>query len=411
MRHWVAARIPKLCRDWSVESFEETREQTPASHPPHGSPPGSLELTFEQSGAPVHSWWNVVSNYALWPSALTVLALAAACGLSFCPPIRRSIGRHPAAWRRLLFGAAAATVLSAVLLAGNTVRGWVDLLPAAGATLLFAGALTACGAMGLLVSCAWRDACQRKGGVRSALSAICVLLAVNLTSLACAALDDAALGDAAQKSQDSAENQNVVCLRAATSLQPVQGVLALTDQGRPIELFAASRHSTGGSSTSSVDGESSPGARWLDEYGGWYQVIATQEPQVGEGGHGLVFTAGRFQLRDESIAAILADNGYRQVALPAPGDLIVYRDGAQRIMHSGVVKFVADDGLVVIDSQLGAEQRVLHRPDGAGFAHFAHGFYRSSRGGHLLSIVAEPGYETKGSGRSGGDRPPAASSL
>jgi hypothetical protein len=79
--------------------------------------------------------------------------------------------------------------------------------------------------------------------------------------------------------------------------------------------------------------------------------------------HGWVFTGGQYLLTKDCVEAILADNDYQVVRQPRPGDVIVYRDAFNQILHTGLVQLALDDGLVLIESKWGIEERYLHRPE------------------------------------------------
>lgn len=102
--------------------------------------------------------------------------------------------------------------------------------------------------------------------------------------------------------------------------------------------------------------------------------------------HGWVFTGGRFRLSADDVALILSENGYREVATPAPGDVVVYRTNGA-IGHTGVVRYVTPGEPVLVESKWGDLGVFLHAaersPYGAEFT-----FHRSSRSGHALLGVA-----------------------
>ena len=78
-----------------------------------------------------------------------------------------------------------------------------------------------------------------------------------------------------------------------------------------------------------------------------------------------------------------------KVAEPEPGDLIVYRDVDNSIMHTGVVKAIGKDGFSLIESKWGFHGRFLHESKVQAYSdNFA--FYRSPRNGHLLKVRFTP---------------------
>jgi hypothetical protein len=94
--------------------------------------------------------------------------------------------------------------------------------------------------------------------------------------------------------------------------------------------------------------------------------------------HGWVFTGGRHLLKGTGVEMILEDNGYQIVKKPQPGDVIVYRDLVNQIVHTGIVRVAFDDGQVLIESKWGIAGRYLHLAEDQYYSkYFA--FYRSPR--------------------------------
>ena len=52
--------------------------------------------------------------------------------------------------------------------------------------------------------------------------------------------------------------------------------------------------------------------------------------------------------------------GYEPVSTPQPGDIVVYWGDAGEPAHSGIVRAVGSEGLVVIESKWGRLGRYLH---------------------------------------------------
>jgi hypothetical protein len=100
--------------------------------------------------------------------------------------------------------------------------------------------------------------------------------------------------------------------------------------------------------------------------------------------HGFVFTGGRYWLGGAQVNAILDDNGYEQVSVAQLDDLAVYRDPSGAIAHTGIVRGLAADGVVLVESKWGQGGRFIHRHDRHSYPDAECTFYRSPRGGHLL---------------------------
>lgn len=111
--------------------------------------------------------------------------------------------------------------------------------------------------------------------------------------------------------------------------------------------------------------------------------------------HGWVFAAGEFIIRGAEVDQILQDNGYRPTSEPRPGDLIVYRDSDNKVLHTGVVKAAGRDGFLLIESKWGLHGRFLHEPQQQSYSNnFA--YFRSPRIGHGLDRAPSTGQELPG---------------
>ncbi len=120
-----------------------------------------------------------------------------------------------------------------------------------------------------------------------------------------------------------------------------------------------------------------------------WRIIRTGDPDPTYNCHGWVFTAGRFALRSEDVELILEDNQYTRVDRPQPGDVIVYRDDQGRILHTGLVRSVIGNEIVLIESKWGPLGRFLHGPEDQPWGD-NYAYYRSPRPGHLLAVIEGP---------------------
>jgi hypothetical protein len=111
-------------------------------------------------------------------------------------------------------------------------------------------------------------------------------------------------------------------------------------------------------------------------------LIRHEQPTDGSNCHGWVFAGGRFWVGGEAVEGILAENGYVAVADPAPGDLVVYRQGGA-IAHTGVVRYVTAGLPVLVEGKWGSLGVYLHPVDKSCYGG-DYTFYRSPRPGHLL---------------------------
>jgi hypothetical protein len=67
--------------------------------------------------------------------------------------------------------------------------------------------------------------------------------------------------------------------------------------------------------------------------------------------HGLTFLSRRAWLADEdAVELVLSDDGYAEVPTGRvlPGDIVVYRDHAHRIEHTGIVVLAGPDGSLTV---------------------------------------------------------------
>jgi hypothetical protein len=155
---------------------------------------------------------------------------------------------------------------------------------------------------------------------------------------------------------------------------------AVTDAGNPLPLFAPDI--------------AADRADHLDEEGFLRKqplrqgVIRTAGPTLAYNCHGWVFVGGRHWLRGREVEQVLRDNDYRRVSQPGPGDVAVYRDDSGAVVHSGLVRTVTAEGLVLVESKWGGRGRYLHPPDDHCYGDVACTYYRSPRQGHLLALDA-----------------------
>jgi cell wall-associated NlpC family hydrolase len=93
------------------------------------------------------------------------------------------------------------------------------------------------------------------------------------------------------------------------------------------------------------------------------------------------------------VDTILADNGYLPVEHAQAGDLIICRTESGVPSHTGIVRFVGDDGMVLVESKWGPLGVFLHTPETQPYEQ-QFGFWRSPRSGHRLRILPEMSAET-----------------
>ena len=148
-----------------------------------------------------------------------------------------------------------------------------------------------------------------------------------------------------------------------------------TDHGRKIDVFIY-RQSEGAEAAEDTT---------LSDERLAHEVIRLAGPDPACNCHGWVFTGGKYGVPGESVDAILSDNGYTIVRDAAEGDLIVYRDAAGEVLHTGLVRLVGADGLILVESKWGPLGLYLHPPKAQPWGHNIT-YYRSARQGHLLKM-------------------------
>ncbi len=105
--------------------------------------------------------------------------------------------------------------------------------------------------------------------------------------------------------------------------------------------------------------------------------------------HGWVFAYGKFLLSGSDVEVILTENGYEKVTQPQAGDVIVYRSQLGKILHTGLVQSVLDDGSPLIESKWAVDQRYIHQVKDQPFSTI-YEYYRTNRPTHHLAIFQRP---------------------
>jgi hypothetical protein len=156
---------------------------------------------------------------------------------------------------------------------------------------------------------------------------------------------------------------------------PINDAVVVTDQGR---IFSVFRFDT------DRRGSDQRVQRMFEK-----RIIRVASEDAQTNCHGWVFTGGRYGIPSAAVDAVLQDNGYSAAASPERGDVIVYRDEAGSIVHSGCVRRVHEDGQVWIESKWGPGGRYLHRPEDQCYSS-AFTYFRSARATHEVRIVQTP---------------------
>lgn len=101
--------------------------------------------------------------------------------------------------------------------------------------------------------------------------------------------------------------------------------------------------------------------------------------------HGWVFTGGRWIITNGDVESILADNGYRTVERPVPGDIAIYRkDGL--VTHTALVRSAEPGRTVMVESKWSWMGVFHHGVDQSMYGdNFA--YYRTDRPNHVVKII------------------------
>jgi hypothetical protein len=162
-------------------------------------------------------------------------------------------------------------------------------------------------------------------------------------------------------------------------LREVRAGAAVTDRGRPVRTFTATRRAPrpGGTPAS------------VQRHLGRGELLRLSGPGGECNCHGWVFLGGRSWMLGEDVEAVLEDNGYRRAEAPRPGDLVLYRSGDGVIRHSGVVLAVTGRGTPLVESKWGDEGLYAHVAEMPGYG--CREYYRSARAGHHLRVPSPAG--------------------
>jgi hypothetical protein len=100
--------------------------------------------------------------------------------------------------------------------------------------------------------------------------------------------------------------------------------------------------------------------------------------------HGWVFAGGHYWLEADDVECVLSENGYQSVTAPQVGDLVIYRNDAGAISHSGLVRALLPDGVPIVESKWCWMGVFLHQVGDTDYgSNFT--YYRTDRGSHLMA--------------------------
>lgn len=184
---------------------------------------------------------------------------------------------------------------------------------------------------------------------------------------------------------DQADLNNDVDLVALTENSPssplvvVEQNTILTDRGKPVVVKKPS-------TIAAADSLARSEMRMIQTNHREANLIRRSPAYEESNCHGWVFTGGRFWVTGDVVDTILADNGYKPVTDPRPGDIVVYRDG-DRVQHTAIVRYQTPGQPVLVEGKWGRVGVFLHAVDQSAYSQdFT--YYRSSRTGHQLAGLA-----------------------
>ena len=160
-------------------------------------------------------------------------------------------------------------------------------------------------------------------------------------------------------------------------VEPNPGRAVRTDTGRQVQLMRLVQE---------PDAVYPEETSYIRSLGLDNQVIQTGPQDDSYNCHGWVFAEGKGWVTGTSVDSILEDNQYHTISKPQPGDVVVFRNTAGQVTHSGMVRTVLDDGGILVESKWGLMGRYIHTLEQHAYRNHQPGFYRSNRMGHQLRI-------------------------
>lgn len=169
-------------------------------------------------------------------------------------------------------------------------------------------------------------------------------------------------------------------LKGRIPYAPNRHIKATTDRGTPIDLKEPNRED--GANLTTLE------TKLIERFALDGKVIRRGPPDERSNCHGWVFTDGRSPISGEQVAIILKENGYFEVEVPEPNDLVIYGSPVSSL-HTGIVRYVSEGQPVLVEGKWGIYGEFLHPIDDSPYG-TAYTFFRSPRTGHLLAMVNVP---------------------
>ncbi|MFO0803729.1 MAG: hypothetical protein U0791_11505 [Gemmataceae bacterium] len=209
----------------------------------------------------------------------------------------------------------------------------------------------------------------------------CSILGVAIIVAAAARYEE---NDAASVDRDMAEVEALA--NSNWQFDPARFIIErelTTDSGDPVETWTPIH-------PRSVDERVRIENKFFRDLWSREEVLRTAAADDRSNCFGWIFTGGRHLISPASTEQILLRNGYREVASPAPGDLIAYREKGV-LIHIAIVRYAAEKRPPLVEGKWGINGVFVHPADKSIYGReFA--YLRSPRVGHLLNglRVEEP---------------------
>lgn len=168
-----------------------------------------------------------------------------------------------------------------------------------------------------------------------------------------------------------------------SSLQSVETLHAVTDRGRPVTLYAPQLAAMTADELAAKESD----ALDTPQFTGHLLRLASADASYNC--HGWTFLGGQYWIRGRDIPTILEDNGYYAVDAPLPGDVVVFRNAADEVSHTAVVRGVTSDQQILLESKWGWGGRFIHAAQVQCYG-TTWKYYRSQRpDGHRLRFLID----------------------
>lgn len=124
------------------------------------------------------------------------------------------------------------------------------------------------------------------------------------------------------------------------------------------------------------------------------RAILRDRAYIGSNCHGWVFTGGQYIILSRDVQRILDENGYVEVATPGLNDVVVYRNAAGDVIHTGIVRGFLDGHRALVEGKWGIEGTYLHLAEEQPYSQNI-SYWHTERASHALTIEPlEPATDT-----------------